>query len=82
MMIGTILLKFDTDAVKCIDLKLCDFGLSTEFNTKIPLNDFCGSPGFFCPEMIINGSYYGDKADIWSIGCILVSEEVYDECMM
>ena len=28
--------------------------------------------GFFAPEMIMHGSYYGDKADVWSIGCILL----------
>lgn len=28
--------------------------------------------GFFAPEMIICGSYEGDKADVWSIGCILL----------
>lgn len=67
-----ILLRFDTNSGVCTDLKLCDFGLSTEFHKKIPLSDFCGSPGFFCPEMITNGVYYGDKADIWSTGCILL----------
>jgi len=36
------------------------------------LTDFCGSPGFFAPEMIIHGTYFGDKADVWSIGCILL----------
>jgi serine/threonine protein kinase len=67
-----ILLSFDAVTERCIDLKLCDFGLSTKFKVKTLLSDFCGSPGFFAPEMIINGSYFGDKADVWSIGCILL----------
>lgn len=67
-----ILLSFDGNTNHCIDLKLCDFGLSARFNRDAKLTDFCGSPGFFAPEMIIKGSYYGDKADIWSIGCILL----------
>ncbi|KAJ1436082.1 kinase-like domain-containing protein [Ochromonadaceae sp. CCMP2298] len=67
-----ILLSFDAEAGKCTDLKLCDFGLSTRFKPKTLLTDFCGSPGFFAPEMIIYGSYYGDKADVWSTGCILL----------
>lgn len=40
-----ILLTFDPRAGKCIDLKLCDFGLSTKFKSKQVLSDFCGSPG-------------------------------------
>jgi len=67
-----ILVSFDAKAGKCIDLKLCDFGLSTKFKAKTTLTDFCGSPGFFAPEMITHGSYHGDKADVWSTGCILL----------
>lgn len=40
-----ILLTFDPRAGKCLDLKLCDFGLSTKFKPKQVLSDFCGSPG-------------------------------------
>lgn len=40
-----ILLTFDHRAGKCLDLKLCDFGLSTKFKPKQVLSDFCGSPG-------------------------------------
>jgi serine/threonine protein kinase len=67
-----ILLVFDTKAGKLVDLKLCDFGLSTRFQSKQRLTDFCGSPGFFAPEMLTEGSYLGDKADVWSVGCILL----------
>lgn len=67
-----ILLTYDSDAEVCKDCKLCDFGLSTKFKTNVLLTDFCGSPGFFAPEMIMHGSYYGDKADVWSVGCILL----------
>lgn len=65
-------MSFDTKTERCVDLKLCDFGLSTKYKPKVLLTDFCGSPGFFCPEMIIHGSYFGDKADVWSVGCILL----------
>ena len=40
-----ILLTFDKERGKCVDLKLCDFGLSTKFNSSSVLTDFCGSPG-------------------------------------
>ncbi len=70
-----ILLDFDIETGRCNDLKLCDFGLSTNYgvnSSNVLLKDFCGSPGFFAPEMITVGSYYGDKVDIWSVGCILL----------
>ena len=67
-----VLLDFDEESGCCNSLKLCDFGLSTTFHPKKLLTEFCGSPGFFAPEMIIHGSYLGDKADIWSVGCIVL----------
>lgn len=67
-----ILVHFDSKSGRCVDLKLCDFGLSSVFQSKVLLTDFCGSPGFFAPEMIVHGSYFGDKADVWSVGCILL----------
>jgi serine/threonine protein kinase len=67
-----ILLRFDVNSQRCIDLKLCDFGLSMSSSDKLSLTEFCGSPGFFAPEMITLGSYNGFSADIWSTGCILL----------
>eukprot|EP00605_Chrysophyceae_sp_TOSAG23-4_P000586 GSChrysophyteH1.ASY1.ANO1.663.1 assembled CDS len=67
-----ILVKFDADSGLCSSLKLCDFGLAAIFDHNKPFTDFCGSPGFFAPEMITRGSYFGDKVDIWSCGCILL----------
>lgn len=40
-----ILVTFDSASERCIDLKLCDFGLSTKFSPRVMLTDFCGSPG-------------------------------------
>ncbi|KAG6592414.1 CAMK/CAMKL/SNRK protein kinase [Phytophthora cinnamomi] len=55
-------------------IKLIDFGLCTKAVSEhgSALHDFCGSPGFFAPELLLNESYDGCKADIWSIGCILL----------
>lgn len=53
-------------------LKVIDFGLGTKNNRKFTSNDFCGTPGFFAPEMILVDEYNGDKVDIWSAGCILL----------
>lgn len=67
-----VLLEFDFDEEKCTDLKLCDFGLCAEYITEATLNDFCGSPGFFAPEMLTQGLYRGDLVDVWSVGCLLL----------
>ncbi|KAL4139679.1 hypothetical protein PRIC2_003174 [Phytophthora ramorum] len=55
-------------------VKLIDFGLCTKAATEqdCALHDFCGSPGFFAPELLLHDSYDGLKADVWSIGCILL----------
>ncbi len=67
-----VLLDFDVESGTVLDIKLCDFGLSASFQSNKPLTEFCGSPGFFAPEMITQGSYFGDKSDCWSIGCIML----------
>jgi serine/threonine protein kinase len=67
-----ILIQFDENTGKCIDLKLCDFGLAVRSPAQDLLCDFCGSPGFFAPEMLLNANYQGMKADIWSMGCIFL----------
>ncbi|KAG7377053.1 hypothetical protein PHYPSEUDO_012245 [Phytophthora pseudosyringae] len=55
-------------------VKLIDFGLCTKAATEHDraLHDFCGSPGFFAPELLLHDSYDGCKADVWSVGCILL----------
>ncbi|KAG7399395.1 hypothetical protein PHYBOEH_009060 [Phytophthora boehmeriae] len=55
-------------------VKLIDFGLCTKAVTEKDrvLHDFCGSPGFFAPEILLQDSYDGLKADVWSIGCVLL----------
>jgi serine/threonine protein kinase len=67
-----ILMVFDYDSEECTDLKLCDFGLCADLRKGKTLSDFCGSPGFFAPEMLTDESYDGMKSDIWSMGCVLL----------
>jgi serine/threonine protein kinase len=67
-----ILVEFDSNSSKIINLKLCDFGMCSKFEEETLKYDFCGSPGFFAPEMLIRRKYYGDKADVWSVGCIML----------
>lgn len=56
------------------DVVICDFGLCAriEPDNNTMFHDFCGSPGFFAPEMFIDNCYDGKQADIWSVGCILL----------
>ena len=51
---------------------LCDYGLCTRVTESTGLTDFCGSPGFFPPEMITSKAYNGFACDVWSLGCILL----------
>ena len=54
-------------------VKICDFGLCERVGAPgTRLCDLCGSPGFFAPEMITLGRYDGRRADVWSLGCILL----------
>jgi serine/threonine protein kinase len=68
------------------DVVLCDFGLCARVNEGDLMTDFCGSPGFFAPEMFVTGKYDGKQADVWSIGCILlellVGHDTFGECWM
>ena len=34
--------------------------------------DFCGSPGFFAPEMVITRKHMPYAADVWSMGCVFL----------
>ncbi|GMI23922.1 hypothetical protein TeGR_g7634 [Tetraparma gracilis] len=82
-----LLRRVQTDSYEEYDVVLCDFGLCS----RVPeggemLTDFCGSPGFFAPEMFVSGEYDGLQADVWSIGCILlellVGHDTFGECWM
>ena len=41
------------------DIKLCDFGLCANCQDDGMLDDFCGSPGFFAPEIVTETKYNG-----------------------
>ena len=61
--------------IQCDMIQICDFGLCQK--VKEPevsmLTEFCGSPGFFAPEMVLGGGKYnGLLVDVWSIGCIML----------
>eukprot|EP01060_Flectonema_neradi_P020827 TRINITY_DN2832_c1_g1_i1.p1 TRINITY_DN2832_c1_g1~~TRINITY_DN2832_c1_g1_i1.p1 ORF type:complete len:465 (+),score=54.64 TRINITY_DN2832_c1_g1_i1:42-1397(+) len=52
-------------------VKLGDFGLATALrHTWQQAHSLCGTPHYFSPELVA-GRPYNNKADIWSMGCIL-----------
>ena len=71
------------DAVN-ITVKLADFGLSESLPSSFhKLKDFCGSPGFFAPEILLDdGGYDGKMCDIWSLGCIALEMLIPEEEFM
>ena len=69
-----ILLEVNGD-INRTQIRICDFGLCHQNISphSKTLSEFCGSPGFFAPEMILfGGTYNGLLVDIWSIGCIML----------
>ncbi len=52
-------------------VKITDFGLARQRNTGHTLMESSvGTMAYSCPEVITNEPY-GEKADIWALGCIL-----------
>jgi serine/threonine protein kinase len=67
-----------TNNITHYDVRLCDFGLvnmarNPRENRDIRRKGYvCGTPGFFAPEMILKKMFEGRRADMWSIGCIIL----------
>ena len=61
--------------------KICDFGFATDKQGK--LKDGCGTKSYKAPQKFLNKEYSGEKADIFSLGCILfllvVGRDYFDE---
>lgn len=59
-----------------VNIRLCDFGFACDkFNrdqTDDMTTDFCGSPGFFAPELILSERWNALPTDIWSVGCLFL----------
>ena len=51
--------------------KICDFDMCTDETGK--LKDRCGTKSYMPPQKFEDKEYKGDKADIFSLGCLLFS---------
>jgi serine/threonine protein kinase len=54
-----------------VDVVVCDWGLSAEFESNTPLTQDCGSLHYAAPEILANRPYYGPLVDAWSLGVLL-----------
>ena len=54
-----------------LNVKIADFGLSSEIKDGDFLKTSCGSPNYAAPEVIRGGFYTGPEIDVWSCGVIL-----------
>ena len=54
-------------------LKIIDFGLSC--TDEEPQTVACGTPSYFCPQMILRNPYRPYWVDIWCLGIILYKIE-------
>ena len=52
--------------------KICDFGFA-EDTTNGKLEKFVGTPNYAAPEIFLHRPFKGDKADIFSLGVILLN---------
>ena len=56
------------------NIKLADFGLAKKWGTQSAaasvMKSFVGTILYSCPE-IVQSQPYSEKADIWSLGCII-----------
>ncbi|XP_067108134.1 serine/threonine-protein kinase pim-1-like [Osmerus mordax] len=63
--VENLLLKTDT-----LKVKLIDFGCGDLLKDKV-YKEFAGTAEFYPPEWVLDGSYQGRKATIWSLGVLL-----------
>ena len=53
------------------NVKLIDFGFSTQFSPRKKVKMFCGTPSYMAPEIVSRVEYCGPPSDIWASGVLL-----------
>ena len=50
-------------------IKIIDFGLAT--SSELIQEQFCGTPAYICPQILLKQQYHPRSVDIWCLGVIL-----------
>lgn len=65
-------LKFDNIIIdQRHNIKLIDFGFSIKTKRDSKLKQYCGTPSYMSPEIVLKKEYDGFSSDVWSLGVIL-----------
>ena len=65
-------LKLDNILIDDNTCTIMDLGLSEKVGQHNPEEqDFCGTPSYCSPEIILQNNYRGKESDIWALGVIL-----------
>lgn len=59
-----------------LTIKIADFGLSKEIDSKPPLTDYVATRWYRAPELLLGAEQYSYPIDIWALGCI--AAELYN----
>ncbi|KAF2076341.1 hypothetical protein CYY_002347 [Polysphondylium violaceum] len=52
-------------------LKIADFGLAREINSKPPFTDYISTRWYRAPEVLLRCSFYNSPIDMWAIGAMM-----------
>lgn len=53
-----------------LSIKIADFGLVREIDSKPPFTDYVSTRWYRAPELLLHSTDYSWSVDVWSVGCI------------
>ncbi|XP_029421051.1 serine/threonine-protein kinase ICK isoform X2 [Nannospalax galili] len=56
-------------------MKIADFGLAQEIQSRPPYTDYVSTRWYRAPEVLLRSTNYSSPIDVWAVGCIMA--EVY-----